>query len=77
VCTVQKRFIHRLLTQHAWLVADVYLPWRQKLIVPDKPGTACGSVQTVLLGAVRSHVLARPAARQSFSYTLGAAGCGD
>jgi hypothetical protein len=34
-------------------------------------------VQTVLLGAVRSHVLARPAARQSFSYKWGVAGWGE
>jgi hypothetical protein len=33
----------------------------------------CGTVQTVLLRAVRSHVPARPAPRQSFSYNWGAA----
>jgi hypothetical protein len=39
--------------------------------------TDCGTVQTVLLGAVRSHALARPAAWQSFSYKLEAAGWGE
>ncbi len=31
----------------------------------------------VILGAVRSHVAAQPAARQSFSYKWGAGGWGD
>jgi hypothetical protein len=34
-------------------------------------------VQTELLGAVRSHVPARPASRQSFSYKWGVAGWGE
>jgi hypothetical protein len=36
----------------------------------------CGTGQTMLLGAVH-HVLARPAARQSFRYKWGAAGWGE
>ncbi len=39
--------------------------------------TDCGTVQTMLLGAARSHVLARPAARQIFSYKWGAADWGE
>jgi hypothetical protein len=39
--------------------------------------TDCGTAQTVLLGGVRSHVPARPAARQSFSYKWGAEGWGE
>jgi len=39
--------------------------------------TDCGTVQNVLLGSVRSHVPAQPAARQSFSYTWAAAGWGE
>jgi hypothetical protein len=35
------------------------------------------TVQTVLLGAVCSHVRARPDARQSFRYNWGAAGWGE
>jgi hypothetical protein len=42
-------------------------------MVPDRLGT----IQTVLLGAVRSHVRARPAARQSFSCKWEAAGWGE
>ncbi len=38
--------------------------------------TDSGIIQTVLLGAVHSHVPARPAARQIFSYRWGAAGWG-
>jgi hypothetical protein len=41
-------------------------------MVPDRLGT----IQTVLLGAVCSHVPARPAARQGFSYKWEAAGWG-
>jgi hypothetical protein len=36
-----------------------------------------GTVQTVLLGAVRSHVRARQAARQSFCSKWGALGWGE
>jgi hypothetical protein len=39
--------------------------------------TDCGTVQTVLFSAVHYHVLARPAARQSFRYKWGAAGWGE
>ncbi len=34
-------------------------------------------MQTVLLGAVQSHVPAQPAAKQNFSYKWGAAGWGE
>jgi hypothetical protein len=37
----------------------------------------CTVQYSVLLGTVRSHVQARPAARQSFSYIWGAAGWGE
>ncbi len=36
----------------------------------------CGTVQTVLLGAIHSRVLARPAAQQIFSGELQAGGGG-
>ncbi len=39
--------------------------------------TDCGTVQTVLLGAVYSHVPARPAAPQIFRYKWGAASWGE
>ncbi len=39
--------------------------------------TDCGTVQTVLLGAVLYHVPTRPAARPSFSYKWEAAGWGE
>jgi hypothetical protein len=39
--------------------------------------TDCGTEQTVLLGAVRSHVTARPAAMESFCSKWGAAGWGE
>ncbi len=43
----------------------------------DTRQTLCGTVQTVLLGAVRSHLPALPAARQIFSYKWGASGWGE
>jgi hypothetical protein len=39
--------------------------------------TDCGTVQTLLFGAVHYHVLAWPAARQIFCYKWGAAGWGE
>ncbi len=56
----------------AWLVADMKLPWRHKLMVPDRLWycTDC-----VVRGCPFSSS-ARPAARQSFVYKWGAAGWG-
>jgi hypothetical protein len=39
--------------------------------------TLLATVETALLWDVRSHVLSRPAARQSFSYEWGVAGWGQ
>ncbi len=64
--------IQRLSAQHAM---------KPDLAGSDTLGTGqtvvLRTVQTVLLGAVHSHVLARPAARHIFSYKWGAAGWGE
>ncbi len=67
VCSIQKRFIHRPLTQHAILPGLA----GSRYVCNSLEGgslwyrTDCGAVQTVFLGAFRSYVPARPAARQS------------
>ncbi len=64
----KKTIIHRCLTQHAMKpgLAGSKLPWRRSGSLWYQKD--CGIAQLVLLGAVRSHVPAQQAAKQSFSY---------
>ena len=62
---MQKRFIHRNLTQNAILPG---LAGSRHVTLLEAEANNAG--KTVLLGAVCSHVPAQPAARQSFSYTV-------
>ncbi len=59
----QKRFKHRRWTQHA--------------MYPGQAGSRLWYRTDCVVGGVRSHVPARPAARQSFSCKWGAAGWGE
>jgi hypothetical protein len=75
-----KSFIYRHVAQHAiWpgLAGSRYVTpfsWKRKLMVPDRLWYC--TVQTVLLGAVCSHVPARPTFRQSFTDKWGVVGWG-
>ncbi len=68
----QKRFIHRCSTQHAMQPGSAGNRHVTPLAVE-----VYGTGHTVLSGAVHSHVPARPAAVQNFSYQWGAAGWGE
>ncbi len=78
--SLQKRFIHRLLTQHA-----IYVHCCLACLVAGRNTlgggslrcrTGYGTVQTVLIVAVHSHAQAQPAVQQNFSNKWGAAGWG-